>query len=95
MKIIKLEPSPLKTKRFRVYLNSGEHFDFGLKGAKTYLDGVDDLTRINYLKRHLGNPIEKKLITNFIPSPSLFSCYILWGKSRDIHDNIKYLNSKL
>jgi len=29
--IIKIEKSPLKNKRFRVYLNNGRKFDFGLK----------------------------------------------------------------
>jgi len=29
--IIKIENSPLKNKRFRVYLNNGSYFDFGLK----------------------------------------------------------------
>jgi len=95
MKIVKLEPSPLKTKRFRVHLDTGEYFDFGLKGAKTYLDGVDDKTRENYLKRHLTNPLEKNLITNLKPSPALFSAYLIWGKSRNIYENIKYLNTKL
>jgi hypothetical protein len=95
MKIIKLEDSPLKNKRFRVHLDNGERYDFGLKGAKTYLDGVDDKTRENYLKRHLTNPLEKQLITNFTPSPALFSAYLIWGKSRNINENIKYLNSRL
>ena len=95
MKIVKLESSPLKTKRFRVYLENDIHYDFGLKGAKTYLDGVDEKTRENYLKRHLSNPLEKELITNMKPSAALFSAYLIWGKSRDINENIKYLNTKL
>jgi len=95
MKIIKLEESPIKTKRFRVYLDNGEHYDFGLKGATTYLDGADKKTRMNYLERHLANPLEKELITNMKPSPALFSAYLIWGKSRDIRENIKYLNSRL
>jgi hypothetical protein len=33
---------------------------------------------------HLGNATEYKLITNLIPSPSLFSAYILWGSYTDI-----------
>lgn len=95
MKIVKLEQSPLKTKRFRVYLDDNSHYDFGLKGAKTYLDGVSDKTRENYLARHLSNPLEKQFITNLKPSPALFSFYLTWGKSRDMNQNIKYLNSLL
>lgn len=94
-KIMKLEASPLKTKRFRVYLDDNSHYDFGLKGATTWLDGADKKTRMNYLERHLTNPLEKELITNMKPSPALFSAYLIWGRSRDIRENIKYLNTKL
>ena len=95
MKIIKLQPSPLKTKRYRVILEDNSHFDFGLDTGKTYIDGVSDLTRTNYRLRHLGNPIEKRLISSLTPSPSLFSYYILWGESRSIEENIKKLNKML
>jgi hypothetical protein len=30
-------------------------------------------------RRHLGNKKEKYLIDHLIPSPSLFSYYLLWG----------------
>lgn len=91
-KILKIEPSPLKMKRYRITLQDGTKFDFGLKGGKTYIDGESELTRKNYLKRHLGNEIEKKLIENNIPSASLFSAKILWGESRSIEENIQKLN---
>jgi hypothetical protein len=43
--------------------------------------------------RHYGNDTERKLIDNLVPSPSLFSYYILWGPSTSIEANVKYLNS--
>jgi hypothetical protein len=46
----------------------------------------------HYWARHLGNATEYKLITNLVPSPSLFSAYILWGIYPDIEKNINYLN---
>jgi hypothetical protein len=92
MKIIKLESSPLKNKRFRVLLDNGDSYDFGLKDGSTYIDHHDKILRDNYRKRHLANKIENKLISNIIPSPSLFSMYLLWGDYTNIYDNIKMLN---
>lgn len=94
-KIIKIEPSPLKMKRYRVILQDNSHFDFGLKGGSTYIDGENESVRNNYLKRHLANETEKKLIKNNIPSASLFSAKILWGPTQSIKENIQLLNKKI
>jgi len=91
--IIKVEASPVKTKRFRAFMDNGKYWDFGLDGAKTYIDHKDKKLRLNYLKRHLGNPTEKELITNLVPSASLFSAYLLWGKYTDLQKNINHLNN--
>jgi len=90
--IVRVEDSPLRTKRFRVYLKDNRHFDFGLKGGKTYLDHQDKVKRMNYRKRHLANPLEKKLIENGTPSPALYSYYLLWGEYTDLKKNIEDLN---
>ena len=90
-KIINLVKSPRKNKRYRVYLDDGNHYDFGLYGGDTYIDHHDENKRENYRKRHYAQ--EKHLIDKLIPSPSLFSYYILWGDSRNISKNIKKLNS--
>lgn len=91
-KIIKLVKSPRKNKRYRVYLENNEYFDFGLDGGNTYIDHGNKKKRDNYRKRHLGNDTEKHLIKNLIPSSALFSYYILWGDSTDINKNINILN---
>ena len=91
-KIIKIEPSIKKSKRFRVYLNNGDHYDFGLEKGSTYLDHHDALKRYNYFKTHYANEYEKHLIDNLIPSPSLFSMVLLWGKYTSIEKNVKILN---
>ena len=93
--IEKLIESPRKNKRYRVILSDDSHFDFGLEGATTFIDGASDLTKQNYWKRHLGNKTEANSINNYIPSPALFSAYLLWGDSRDIHKNVKQLNKSL
>lgn len=96
--IVSIEDSPVHHKRFRVYVKKDgklKHYDFGLKTGRTYIDDRSEEERQNYLKRHLSNPIERQLIDHLIPSPSLFSAYLLWGKSKDLNKNIEYLNRLL
>ena len=76
MKIIKLEDSQLKTKRFRVYLDNNKHFDFGLKTGQTYIDHRDKVKRDNYRKRHYNSSREQPYIINLVPSAALFSYYL-------------------
>lgn len=92
MKIINIESSNLKTKRFKIELDNNKKYNFGLKGGSTYLDHKDKIKRENYRRRHLGNPKEKQLIEGLTPSPALFSYYILWGDSTNINTNIRTLN---
>jgi hypothetical protein len=92
MKIIKLIKSPRKNKRFRVFLDNGEHYDFGLDTGSTYIDHRDKEKRENYRARHMGNLSEKYLIENLIPSPALFSYWLLWGDSVLLEQNLKNLN---
>ena len=93
MQIIKIDPSEKKDKRFIVTLDDGRKFDFGLKTGQTYIDHHDKVKRENYLKRHLANKIENKLINDLIPSPALFSAFLLWGPSTNLEENIKHLNN--
>jgi hypothetical protein len=90
--IVDIIASPLKTKRYRVFLDNGNYYDFGLKGGSTYLDHKDKFIRKNYWRRHYANPTEQILIDNLVPSPALFSAYLLWGKSTDLNDNVNHLN---
>ena len=92
--IIKIESSPVAMKRYRVHLDNGKKYDFGYRGARTYIDDRTLLERANYRKRHLANKIENRLIKNLVPSPSLFSYYLLWGESKDLHKNIEFLNAR-
>jgi hypothetical protein len=93
MKITKLVESPKLTKRYRIYLDNGEYFDFGLDGGSTYIDHKDKKLREAYWKRHYGNPNEHYLIMNIIPSPALFSSMLLWGNSVSLRENMNQLNS--
>lgn len=95
--IIKIMPSPRANKRFRVIysFDNGKlkNYDFGMPGATTFIDDASEAAKQNYFARHLGNATEKRLIENKIPSPSVFSAYLLWGDSRDIDKNIRILNN--
>ena len=92
-KIIDVINSDKDKKRLKVILNNGKSYDFGLRGASTYIDHHDKQKRANYLKRHIASPLEKNLIINLVPSPALFSAGLLWGPNESLDDNIKHLNS--
>lgn len=95
MKIVDIKSSTKKHKRYCVLMDNGEKYDFGLDKGQTYIDNHDTNKRANYWKRHTSNEAENKLITNLVPSPALFSAYILWGKYDNIGKNINYLNKLL
>jgi hypothetical protein len=94
LQIVKIEPSPRKTKRFRAFLNNGKHIDFGLREGQTYIDHGDLDKRMNYIARHYWGR-QKELIDSLTPSASLFSLYLLWGYNTDINKNLEYLNQEL
>ena len=91
MKIIEIKESPKLSKRYRVILDNNSFYDFGLDDGECYLDHGDKKKRDNYLKRHMANKTEFNLITNLVPSPSLFSAYLLWNTT-NLDENIKILN---
>jgi hypothetical protein len=91
--IVKIDESPLKNKRYRVTLDNGKTYDFGLQGGQTYIDHKDKDKRENYRKRHLGNQIERSLIEYLVPSPALFSYALLWGAYTSLQENIAHLNA--
>lgn len=92
--IVKIENSPLKTKRYRITMDNGKIYDFGLKDGETYIDHKDKIKKLNYQKRHMANGKEKYLIANLIPSPALMSYYLLWTGT-NLNDNINHLNKLL
>jgi hypothetical protein len=91
--IVKIENSPIPHKRFRVFMDNGKHYDFGLDTGSTFIDHQNIQKRDNYIKRHLANSTERLLNENLVPSPSLFSMFLLWGKYPDLGKNIEFLNN--
>lgn len=102
IKIVDFKQSDKGDKRYRITLEFPDgkmkSWDFGLKGANTYIDSGDKLKRENYWKRHTANPVERHRIKNAIPSNALFSACLLWGDSDDLTDNLvelqRILNKK-
>ena len=95
MKIIKIEKSSRKNKRFKITMDDQKKYDFGLDSGRTYIDHHDKIKRDAYRKRHYGNDTERLLIDSLTPSPALFSYFILWGDHTDIEKNINQLNKLL
>jgi hypothetical protein len=93
MKIIHITKSNKKDKRFKVFLDNGDEFDFGLKDGSTYIDEKNKVKRMNYWLRHIANKKENQLINDLEPSASVFSAYLLWGKYSNLRDNVEWLNS--
>jgi hypothetical protein len=94
MKILKVVKSDRKDKKLKAVLDNGKEIHFGSDVSKTYTEGATKQTRDNYLKRHLANPIEKRLIQNNVMSPSLLSAMLLWN-TPSLEKNIEILNKKL
>jgi len=92
MKILKIQVSKKKDKKFRVILDNGDSYDFGLLGSQTYLDHQNKDKRTNYWKRHYNSQHEKELLTWAIPSPATFSAYLLWNK-KTLSESINDLNN--
>lgn len=90
---MELYKSDKPTKRF-LAIYEGKKYYFGQPNAYTFIDGADEKVRENYWKRHYANPTEKYRIDNLIPSPALFSAYILWN-TNDIYKNVRILNKIL
>jgi hypothetical protein len=44
--IVKIIDSPLKNKRFRVFLNNNKYYDFGLINGSTFIDHHDEKKKI-------------------------------------------------
>jgi hypothetical protein len=91
--IVQITNSPIAHKRYRVKMDNGKTYDFGLDTGKTYIDHHNKTIRKNYWLRHLGNPTERKLIQNLVPSPSLFSAMLLWGSKPSLKENARLLNN--
>ena len=88
LQITEIIESPLENKKYRAYTNDGKHYDFGLKGSKTYLDHHNKFLREKYRVRHLANEKEYYLIDNAIMSPALLIRGVIIKKLKIIFNNL-------
>jgi hypothetical protein len=95
MEIIDIDMSMRQDKRFKLTMNNGNVYHFGLDTGSTYIDHHDKRKRDAYRKRHYANNREQLLIDNLTPSPALFSYYLLWGNHTTLKANMDILNKQL
>lgn len=60
MRVVRLNPSPISTKKWRVTLQDGTTVDFGARGYEDYTTHKNSLRMRNYVRRH-GGVISQKL----------------------------------
>ena len=86
MKFLELRKSSKEDKKYQIiFFVNGKYklYHFGSKGSFTYVDGADEQTRTNYIKRHKVNENWEKV------NAGSLSRYILWGDSKSIIKNLK------
>lgn len=74
MKLVKIEKSPLKTKKYRAYFDNDKHTDFGAAGYEDYTMHKNPDRADLYRRRH-----KKDLETNDPTRAGYLSYYILWS----------------
>lgn len=87
MKLIRVEPSSAKNKRFTAIFSNGKKekkVNFGLRGGSTYIDHKDKKKRSAYRARH-----KVDLKTNDPMRAGYLSMFLLWGDSTSLQVNIK------
>ena len=89
MKLVAIEPSRLKTKKWTAFYDNGQRVHFGAKGYTDYTLGASDTKRQNYWNRHA-----KDLNVHNPVSPAYLAMYLLWGHSRSLKQNIAYYKEK-
>lgn len=91
--IINIEKSPIRNKRFRIYLLNGDKYDIGNINSSFYIDHKNKSQREMFYK--FLNYKCKKTIYNLTPSPLLYETFILNGFSKNIINNINFFNKEV
>jgi hypothetical protein len=89
MRFVSLLPSTRPNKKYVIHFQEpNKTIHFGSKKSSTYLDHHDKLKRHNYLARHSVNEDWENV------NAGSLSAIILWGKTTDLHANLKYFLDK-
>jgi hypothetical protein len=89
LKLVRVEPSKLETKRFTAVFNDGTRTHFGDPNASAYIDHKDIQRRTRYWQRH-----QKDLRTMDPRRAGYLSWYILW-QSLSLTKSIRDYNRML
>ena len=93
MNIINVENSPLRNRRYRIYLLNGERYDIGFKSCKYYIDnGNKELRKLYY---GLFDKNAKRICSQLISSQLLYETFILNGGTTNIIKNINFYNNEI
>ena len=93
MFIINIEKSPLRNRRYRIYLINSDHLDVGFKKSKYYIDDGNKANR-NFYYQLLNNKQIEELF-NCKPSQLLYETFILNGATQNIITNINFYNREI
>jgi len=91
-KLLSVDKSPLKNKKWRATFQNGSttfHTDFGFPGMEDYTQHHDPERRERYRERHL-----KDLKTEDPTRAGFLSMYVLWGPYTNLNDNVVYYKNK-
>lgn len=92
MFIINIEESPLRNRRYRIFLINGNHIDIGFKDCNYYIDNANKKERNLFYK--ILDKEQKHLIMTCKPSQLLYETFILNGYSTDLIKNINFYNQE-
>ena len=87
LKLVSVQPSPSKTKKWRAMFSDGTHTDFGAKNMESYVEHHDKERRRLYRIRHA-----KDLDTKDPKRAGFLAYYILWGDSIRMQTNVASYN---
>lgn len=81
---MRVEQSPLATKKYVAIFSDGTRTHFGQKGADDYTITGDKERREAYRSRH-----KKDLATKDPRRAGFLAYYLLWGESKSLQQNIR------
>ena len=88
LKLVRLDTSPLATKKWRAVWSDGRHTDFGAAGYSDYTIHKDAARRARYRMRHARDRLDDPR------SPGALSWYVLWGDSTSLRANMRAFKAR-
>lgn len=93
MNIINIEETPLRNRRFRVFLLDGTKYDIGTKKGEYYIDHGNKEIRTSYYI-HLDKKA-LRVCRRLQSGAQLYETFILNGPTTDIIKNVNFYNREI